>query len=244
MPRNTADTSRSRQRALGLVQAMVADGILEGRDLGLLAPRDGDPCDPEWVRQDFLMWLRGLGAELVLNRAVDLADCPFSRGELEFARAQGLSPIVSPRGLTAEAVGRLLHFDSWAFTDPLVSSPPEEEDLWFLAALEDTPAHANVSARASRRQLEDSGNLGFSLQRYMIFCARYRFLTGRWPDRRWWSWMLRGRYDRSGILIAGFDPNDRFSVHAWLPHFQAPFVGTREIRLPNTISNFERNGGE
>jgi hypothetical protein len=235
-----ANAVLSKERALSLIQALISDGILTGRDLAPFVPEADDPYDPEFVTQEFEAWFKGLGIELVTGRPFRLDACTFTREELEEAESKGSIVLVSPKGLSGREVGRLTHFESWAFDDPLVSETVEEEDLWFLTPLTTTPDAGNVSGRAIRRQYEEHGYLGFSLQRYMIFAARARFLTGKLPDQRWWVWLLRGRYDRSGSLIAGFDPRGRFSVHAWLPHFQSSFVGCRTIRIADRIPATER----
>ena len=89
-----------------------------------------------------------------------------------------------------------------------------------------------MSAKEVRRMFEDEGKLGFSLCRYLIFVSRVKFLTGKWPDQNWWTWLLSYKYDRSGYLIAGFDREGKFSVHAWMPDFKAKFVGARYLYLP------------
>ena len=221
----------TRDRALGLVQGLLADGIISGTDLRPFVPSGVDPYSPEALRQDYEAWFRAHGIEAVTGRRFVLGPCPYTREELLDADANGQIPVVSPQGLSLAEVARTFHLDTWATSDPLVTSPAEEEDLWFTTPGTLVPADPNISARELRQRYERQDLLGLSLQRYMILTARLRHLTGAAPDQRWWVWMLRGRYDRSGFMIAGFDPNGRFSVHGWMPNFQAGFVGSRPIRL-------------
>lgn len=235
-PRPTS-SALIRERALGLIQGLVADGIISGIDLRAFVPSANDPLDPESLRQDYESWFKSIGIEATAGRPFTLDRCPFTREELAKAAADGWIPVVSPKGLTAHQLAEAFRFRTWATADPLVTAPPEEEDLWFLTPGDLEPADANVPARDIRQRYEDSGMLGLSLQRYMIVVARLRHLTGQLPDYRWWVWIMRGRYDRSGYLIAGFDPNRMFSVHAWMPSFRASFVGSRPIRICERIAH-------
>jgi hypothetical protein len=224
-------TALTRERALGLVQGLLADGIISGTDLRSYVPSTMDPHDPESLRQEYESWFKAIGIETVTGRPLNLGPCPYTRDELVEAAADGWIPVVSPQGLSLDEAARLFHLDTWAASDPLVTSPPEEEDLWFLTPGGLIPTDPNQSARELRRRYEQEDMAGLSLQRYMIVTARLRHLTGQAPDFRWWVWIMRGRYDRSGFLIAGFDPNGRFSVHGWMPNFQAGFVGSRPIKI-------------
>lgn len=220
-----------RDRALSLVEGLLADGTLTSLDLRRFVTGVEDPFEPEALRQDFESWFKAFGIEQVTGRRFSLGECPFTREELTAASSEGWIPVVSPQGLTLAEVSETLHLPTWATTDPLVTSPPEEEDLWFLTPGSLTPEDGNKSARELRKAYDAEGWLGLSLQRYMIVAARLRHLTGEAPDARWWTWIMRGRYDRSGFMIAGFDPNGSFSVHAWMPEFRAGFVGSRPIRI-------------
>jgi hypothetical protein len=230
-------TGLTKDRAIPLVQAFIADGILTGRDLARFVPSTDDPFEPESLRRDLEEWFVRLGIEIVTGRPFSLGPCPFEREELVQADRDGWLPLVSPKGLSLQDTSALFRFETWATTDPLVTSPPEEEDLWFLVPKTTTPGKGNVSAQEARKRGEADGYIGLSLQRYMIFAARMQFVTGELPDFRWWVWMLRGRYDRSGFLIAGFDPNQRFSVHAWMPSFRASFVGHRPVQVCERIAD-------
>jgi hypothetical protein len=86
------------------------------------------------------------------------------------------------------------------------------------------------------REFEDQKKVLFSLERYLVFIARMRYLSATTPDSEYWIWLPHGRYDRSGMLIAGFDRYGTFNVHGWMPQFCASFLGARYGSLPeNTI---------
>ncbi len=242
-PPGSPPAALTRERALGLVQGLLADGIIAGTDLRAYVPAAVDPHDPESLRQDYEAWFKGIGIEMVTRRPFSIGSCPYTREELVEAAAEGWFPVVSPQGLTLDEVARMCGHQTWATSDSLVTSPPEEEDLWFLTPSSLVPEDPNVSARELRQRYDRDGLMGLSLQRYMIVAARLHHLTGQAPDQRWWVWITRGRYDRSGFMIAGFDPNGRFSVHGWMPNFQAGFVGARPIKIcPRVAGPHERLG--
>lgn len=74
-----------------------------------------------------------------------------------------------------------------------------------------------------------------SLERYMVFIARMRYLTGQTPDLKTKVWLTHGRYEGKAMLISGFDSNRKLSVHGWMPNFQSPLVGCRSIFIPDHI---------
>lgn len=228
---------RTRDEALKLVQALLADGIIGPRDLTRFLPTQSDPCDPEAVRQEWEHWYISMGIETVIGRSFRLEGCPFTAEEIERADREGEMILCVPRGIDRRQLASLFRMSTWALNDPLVGDTTEVEDVWFKTPRSRTPEYLNKSATEARRIMEDQNRLGFSLERYMVFCARYRFLYGTDPDFKYWIWLLRGRYDRSGILIAGFDPMGSFSVHAWVPRFQASFVGVRFAQISSQLAD-------
>jgi hypothetical protein len=219
----------TRDEALNLVQAMIADGILGARDLSRFVPNQ-QAGDGESLRQEWERWYVSMGIEAIIGRPLSLAACPFSQEEIAACEAAGEMILCVPRGVSRTQLGELFRLSTWALSDGMVSDTPETEDAWFRTSRSPSPPHINKSAVEVRRTFEDAGQLGFSLERYLVFAARFRHLTGKYPDFRYWTWLLRGRYDRSGMLIAGFDPLGRFSVHAWMPQFRASFLGARSLQ--------------
>lgn len=224
----------TRDEALNLVHAMIVDGILGARDLARFVPQVRSD-DGEALRQEWEQWYAGLGMETVIGRPLRLSPCPFSDEEIAGVDSSNEMILCVPRGVTRTQLGELFRLSSWALTDAMVTETQETEDAWFKTPCAPTPGYLNRTAVEVRRAFEDENRLGFSLERYLVFVARFRHLTGRYPDFRYWTWLLRGRYDRSGMLIAGFDPLGRFSVHAWMPHFQASFLGARPLETARSV---------
>ncbi len=225
----------TRDEAVNLVHAMINDGMLGPQDLARFVPK---ACanNAETIREEWEHWYRGLGIETIIGRPFSLAPCPFPSEDVAAMQASDNIVLCVPRGLTRAQLGELFRLSSWALTDAMVGDTPESEDFWFTTSRSPSPPYLNKTATEVRRTFEDENKLGFSLERYLVFAARYRFLTGKYPDFRYWTWLMRGRYDRSGMLIAGFDPLGRFSVHAWMPNFQASFLGARYLEPPATVA--------
>lgn len=228
---------RARDEALNLVRAMLTDGIIAPQDLLGLAPPMANARHPEALRQEWEQWYLAMGIETIIGRRFHLDPCPYTEEEIVAADAEGEIILCVPRGVSRRQLGELVRLSSWALTDPMVTDTMETEDFWMKASRSMTPPHLNTSAARARRIIEDEHRLGFSLERYLLFAARIRYLTGEYPDKRYWTWLLRGRYDRSGMLIAGFDPQGKFSVQAWMPSFQASFLGARSIHIPDRLAD-------
>lgn len=228
---------RTRDEALNLVRAMLTDGIIAPQDLLGLVPRMTDAHHPEVLRQEWEQWYLAMGIETIIGRRFHLDPCPYTEDEILAADAAAEIILCVPRGVSRRQLGELVRLSSWALTDPMVTDTMETEDFWLKTPRSMTPPHLNKSAAQVRRMLDDERRLGFSLERYLVFAARIQYLTGDYPDKRYWTWLLRGRYDRSGMLIAGFDPQGKFSVQAWMPSFQANFLGARSIHIPDRLAD-------
>jgi hypothetical protein len=216
---------------------MLTDGIVAPQDLLGLAPRTADAGHPEVLRQEWEHWYLAMGIEMVIGRRFHLDPCPYTEDEIRAAAAGGEIILCVPRGVGRQQLGELVRLSSWALSDPMVTDTMETEDFWMKTPRSMTPPLLNQSAARARRMLEDEGRLGFSLERYLVFAARIRYLSGEYPDSRYRTWLLRGRYDRSGMLIAGFDPQGKLSVQAWMPSFQANFLGARSIHIPDRLAD-------
>ncbi|MBU4444666.1 hypothetical protein KJ656_06240 [bacterium] len=227
----------SREQILNLIQAMIADGILKPQDLSRFLPSVTDPFNAEYVREALEKWYINIGIEGIIGRKFSLSRCPFNKNEIEEASKKNEIILCVPKGVTSKQLGNLFRFRSWAFEDMLVTSYIDKEDFWFKApkTFEPPAKYSNKTAKQIRRIFEDEGKLGLSLQRYLVFIARMRHLTGRLPDMRWWTWLLNSKYDRSAYLLAGFDPNGKFSVHAWMSDFRAKFLSARYAKISEGI---------
>jgi hypothetical protein len=226
----------SRNKSLELVRSMVSEGMINPQDLRQFTPAVEDQFDPECVRQEMEAWFKNMGIENVTGKEFKLEKCTFTREELIEADANNEIVICSPPGLTADQVRKFTHInDSWAFHDPLITGTEESEEMWFKTPKTLVPDHMGLNGKEVRRKYESQNKLGMSLIRYMLFITRMRYLTGETPDVRYWIWLTKQRYDRSGWLIAGFDGNMNFNVHGWMGDFQASFCGSRHIEIPDRV---------
>lgn len=226
------ELSQTRQGTLSFIEALLYQKVLSFQDLNRYIKPIKDIYDPEFVRQDLETWYQNLGIESIINKSFFLSPCPFTRDEIEQAHQQQEIILCVPEGVTRQELGKLFRLDSWALHDPLIKSVVEEKDFWFKTSQNMQPHHMNMTGTQIKHLFEDEGILHFNLERYMIFIARIRYITKQTPDAQYWIWLTHVPYDRSGMLIAGFDPNGSFNVHGWMPHFSASFLGARSGFAP------------
>jgi len=221
--------------SLSFVQSLLNDQVISPQDLSSFATYEKNDFDPEGVREEMERWYRTLGVEDILQREFSLGHNPFTREELIEAQKQQEIVLCVPKGMTRQQLGLLFHLSSWAIADELVPDVIEVEDFWFKTKQSLLPEGLNKTGTEVQRQLEKEGKLGMSLNRYMVFVARIRYIMRKTPDVGHWVWLTRGRYDQKGMLVAGFDANHKFSVHGWLPHFQGKLCGTRYVSHPDHL---------
>jgi hypothetical protein len=222
-----------KEQILQLIQNFINDGSITYQDLIFLLQQSKiESYEAKRIKEELERWYKELGIESITKRNFSLSNCPFTIEEIEKAYKEGEIILCVPAGLTLKELGNLFHINSWALEDPLYAEGPYKEDFWFRTPMTYEPPYVNISAKEARRIFEDEGKLGFSLARYLVFASRVKYLTGKLPDQKWWTWLLAYKYDRSGFLIAGFDPEGKFSVHGWMPNFKAKFVGARYIKVP------------
>jgi hypothetical protein len=224
-----------KEQALTLIQALVDDQVVTPQDIARFATSTGDLTDPEYLRQDMENWYRTLGIEAVTGQRFTLKKPFFTHQELVEAYEQQEMIVCVPQGITRQQLAKLFNLSSWACDDELVTRTTETEDFWFKTRCSLVPDHLDKTGTEIRRIFEREGKLGMSLERYMAFVARTRYLTGKTPDLKYWVWLTRGRYDGKGMLIAGFDSSCKFSVHGWLPSFHAPLCGSRYVAIPDHL---------
>jgi len=226
----------AKEQVLKLIKAMIADGIILPQDLVRFIPKKVDSYDPEIVRQEMEDWYNNLGIESIIGHKLSLSPCPFSRKEIDQTIQNNEIILCQPKALTKKQIGQLLRMECWALDDPSVNSVGVKQDYDFWcktqAALEPPMEFRGLNAEKIRRIFADEGKIGFTLELYLIFIARMRYLRSEIPDKRWWIWLLNTTYDASGYLIAGFDSKANFNVHSWMPKFSAKFVGARYLSLP------------
>jgi len=223
---------KTRKEVLTLVETMLHQGILSQQELSRYVKPITDSHDPEHVRRELEDWYRNLGIESITKTKFSLAPCPFTREEIEAAHNNGEVILCLPAHVTRAELGKLFRLESWALHDPLVSSGTEESDFWFRTSMEMQPGYLYQTGVQIKHLFRDEGKTQFSLERYLVFAARVRHLTHQLPDAQYWIWLPHRAYDRSGMLIAGFDRFGSLSVHGWMPQFSASFLGARYALAP------------
>jgi hypothetical protein len=119
--------------------------------------------------------------------------------------------------------------------ETMIRTVMNNEDQWFVTSKSKTPELIYQSGQAAKRIYEDDGLHGMDLRRYLAFCAAFRARTGELPDRTYWTFLLSGSYDRSGISIVGFDSAGVLNHHGWMKNFKAKFCGSRYICIAPRI---------
>lgn len=220
---------------LDTIQAMIQDGMLEQDSLVRFMSQEMNECNPEYVRFKMEEWYKTLGIEDILGREFTLQRPYFTEEEIKEAKDNGEILLCVPKGVTKKQLAQLFNFESWAFEDSCVSNTTETEDFWFTTKFSLEPDNTDKSGREIQRLLQKDGKLGMSLERYMVFVARMRYLTGNTPDTKSKVWLTHGRYEGKSMLITGFDSNKKLCVHGWMPNFHTPLVGSRYVFIPDHI---------
>jgi len=119
--------------------------------------------------------------------------------------------------------------------DRLIRYAMPTESHWFVTSRCATPDLMYKSGVVARRQFEDEGLHAMDVRRYLAFCATFQLHFGKLPDQGYWTFLLSGAYDRSGVSIIGFDSHGVLSHHGWMKDFKAKFVGSRYAVLAPRI---------
>jgi hypothetical protein len=220
-----------KEHILHFIQSLLDDGSIQPQYINSIITKKTHKNEPEGLRREIENWYRGLGIDIVTKRKLHLSSCPFTKEEIEIANKNNEVILCVPAGLRRQDLGKLFRINCWALEDSLYAERAYKEDFWFRTPIALEPPYIGISAKKARRIFEDEGKLGFSLSRYLVFLSRVKYLTGKWPDQKWWTWLLAYKYDRSGFLIAGLDSEGKLSVHGWMPDFKAKFVGTRYLTV-------------
>lgn len=223
-----------RVSTLKIISGMVKENIITGEDLKQFIDNDDDN-QPESVRIEMEKWYKGLGIEALTGQHFALKLPYFSKEEIMEAKADGNIILCVPRGLDKALLGKLFHFDSWALSNSLITNTVEAEDFWFITKDELLPENRDLQGREIKQLYGKEGKLGMSLERYLVFAARTRYLYNKLPDTSSSTWLLNGKYEKTAFLIAGFDSEKKLAVHAWLPQFHSPKVGGRYAVIPEHL---------
>lgn len=211
-----------------LIRRLVNENKVDRKEIwSFINERQISVNDPLLLKKEMENWYIGMGINDIIGRNLSLSDCPFSKEEIELALKQNEMILCIPKNVSRKQLGKLFRIKSWAIDDKLVEESIEKNDLWFKTKTNPAPGFIRESGIDITRKLRDENKILFSLEIYLVFIARYRFLFNTIPDSEYWIWICKGRYDRSGMLIAGFDRYKQFNAHGWMPQFSAGFLGAR-----------------
>lgn len=219
---------------LDIISGMVKENIITGEDLKQFIDND-DENEPEFIRNEMERWYKGLGIEVLTGQPFTLKLPYFSKEEIMNAKINNEMILCVPKGINKALLGKLFHFDSWALHDSLITNTEEAEDFWFITKNELAPENKDLQGRQIKKVYGNEGKLGMSLERYLVFAARTRYLYNKLPDTSSSTWLLNGKYEKAAFLIAGFDSENKLAVHAWLPQFHSPKVGSRYVVIPEHL---------
>lgn len=160
---------------------------------------------------------------------IEVAPCPFTEKEISELEATGEMLVYLPKRITPQEMCR-----RWGVSanvdlenEKMIRSIMVAEDQWFVTSASGVPEMIYQSGVAAQRVYEDQGLHGLDLRRYLAFAATYRLRHDDWPDKLYWTFLLSGSYDRSGVSVVGFDKHGVLSHHGWMKNFKAKFCGSR-----------------
>ena len=167
----------------------------------------------------------------------EIAPCPFTEREQAELDERGEMLVYLPAGVTPAEMCR--RWDIAANVDfeseKMIRTVMNREDQWFATSASKTPELMYKSALAAKRIYEDDGLHGMDLRRYLAFAATYRARFDTYPDKAYWTFLLSGSYDRSGVSLVGFDRFGVLSHHGWMRNFKAKFAGSRYVCIAPRI---------
>lgn len=214
---------------VNLVMQLVKDGIVVKNDLLRYLKNDESIPAPEKIRDEMEAWYRNMGIETLTGVPFRLKIPYFSAREIQERENNDEILLCLPGGIDASILGKLFHMDCWAFRDPLVTLQTEHDDFWFSVKRSFEPELFDKTSHEIVKRYRDDGKLNMSIERYMVFLARIKYLTGKYPDTSFKTWLPNTRYEGKAVLIAGMDSRCRFCAHPWMPNFHSPKVGGRYV---------------
>lgn len=168
---------------------------------------------------------------------VDITTCPFTESEILELETTNELLVHLPAGTTAAELCDIANIKANIDfrNEHLIKNVMINEDQWFIASASQTPELLYRSGTTSARTYEDEGLHGMDLRRYLAFVAVYAARFDQLPDQVYWTFLLSGKYDRSGVSIVGFDSHSVLNHHGWMRNFKAKFAGSRYVVLPPRI---------
>jgi hypothetical protein len=168
----------------------------------------------------------------------DISPCPFTDKEIAELEKTGEMLVYVPAGLSASELCKMFDIKpnvNFEAEKSMIRTVMVDESHWFITSASKVPELLGQSGKAARRIYEDEGLHGMDLRRYICFCAAFRAKYGSFPDQTYWTFLLSGGYDRSGVSVVGFDRDGNLSHHGWMRNFRAKFCGSRYAILAPRI---------
>jgi hypothetical protein len=168
---------------------------------------------------------------------ISISPCPFTETEmLELDRLNELLVYLPAKLSMSELCNRFgikanVNFDN----ETLIRNTMANEDQWFIVSAEKTPEMLYRTGLSAKRTYEDEGLHGMDFRRYLAFAATFKLKYDRFPDDTYWTFLLSGSYDRSGVSIIGFDAHGVLNHHGWMRNFKAKYLGSRYVVIPPRI---------
>jgi len=219
----------NKKSGVDLVTQLIKDGIVVKSDLLHHLQNNELITAPEKARDKMETWYKNMGIETLTGSPFRLKLPYFTEDEIQELENNDEILLCLPGGIDAAILGKLFHMDCWAFHDPLVTLKTEHDDFWFSVKKSFEPEYTDKTSKEITKRYKDDGKLNMSIERYMVFLARIRYLTGKYPDTLFKTWLPNTRYEDKGVLIAGIDSRSLFYAHPWMPNFHSPKVGGRYI---------------
>jgi len=172
-----------------------------------------------------------------LYGSVAASPCPFTKEEIAELEKTNELLVYLPADLSIQELAERfgiktnVDFDN----EKMIRNVMTFEDQWFVTSASKTPELLYTSGQNALRIYEDEGLKGMDFRRYLAFTATFKDKFGNFPDDTYWTFLLSGSYDRSGVSIIGFDRNNVLSHHAWMKDFKAKFAGSRYVVLAPRI---------
>ncbi len=172
-----------------------------------------------------------------LYGSVAASPCPFTKEEIAELEKTNELLVYLPAGLSmqelAERFGIKTNVDF--NNERMIRNVMTSEDQWFITSANKTPELLYTSGQNALRIYEDEGLKGMDFRRYLAFVATFKDKFGNFPDDTYWTFLLSGSYDRSGVSVVGFDHHGVLSHHGWMKDFKAKFAGSRYVVLAPRI---------
>lgn len=172
-----------------------------------------------------------------LYRKKDFARCTFTEKEITELEQTNELLVYLPANSSMNELCDLfgikvnVNFDN----ERMIRNVMNKEDQWFVTSANKTPELLYSSARTAQRIYEDEGLYGMDFRRYLAFARTFKDKFGEFPDNTYWTFLLSGSYDGSGVSVIGFDSHGILSHHGWMRDFKAKFCGSRYVVLPPRV---------